>query len=90
MNPEINTFCTNRWRNEQGQLHRLDGPAFISSIGDQFWCINGKFHRTDGPAIDYGNGDKSYYIHGNYMTETEFNDITQSEEHLNWYLLKIL
>ena len=89
MNP-FDKIGDKRWHNEQGQLHRTDGPALIWPNGTQRWYIHGKLHRTDGPAIDYGNGDKSYYIHGNRLTETEFNDITQSEEHLNWFLLKIL
>ena len=73
-----------------GTRHRTDGPAIISSNGSQHWYIYGEPHRLDGPAVIYANGDKQYWIHGNILTEAHFKEITQSEEHLNWYLLKIL
>ena len=53
---------TIRWYNEDGQLHREDGPAVEWANGDKFWCINGQFHREDGPAIEYANGAKSWWI----------------------------
>jgi hypothetical protein len=38
--------------NDQGNLHRLDGPALINSKdGLEEWWVNGKKHRIDGPAI---------------------------------------
>ena len=43
------------WRNEEGQYHRLNGPAVEYSNGDYVWCQNGTIHRTDGPAM---------FIHG--------------------------
>ena len=90
MNPQISSIGTKRWYNEADQLHNPDGPAVIYAHGSQHWYINGKRHRTDGPANIYPNGVKQYWIHGKELTEEEFNDITQSEEHLNWYLLQIL
>ena len=63
----------------------------IDPTGNQYWFNDhGTLHRIDGPAVIQSNGNNSYWIHGNQLTEEEFNDITQSEEHLNWYLLKIL
>ena len=32
------------------KLHRIDGPASISSNHEQWW-LNGKRHRIDGPAV---------------------------------------
>lgn len=64
-------------RNEQGQLHREDGPAVIS---EQYyaWHINGEHHRTNGPAIvySYSNENKgfSYYVH----------NIALDDEHFEW------
>ena len=71
------------------KLHRTDGPAIIWPNGDQFWYFNGEYHRTDGPAYMSADGYQSYYIHGNPLTEEQYYDITQSEEHLNWYLLQL-
>ena len=90
MNPIIDEHGNKRWYNEQGQLHRTDGPALIYPHGTQYWYINGKPHRTDGPAVIGSDGDQYWYIHGNQLTEEQFNDIIQDEEHLNWYLLQIL
>ena len=113
MNLRISSAGTKRWYNEQGELHRTDGPAviypngfqswhfngnlhrtngpaMIHPSGCQFWYINGMYHRIDGPAVIRSNGSTCWFIHGNQLTEAEYYDIIQSEEHLNWYLLKIL
>ena len=89
-NPIIDAYGTKRWRNDQYQVHNPDGPAVILSDGTKAWCINGERHRTDGPAVIFSNGVKQYWIHDNQLTEEEYYDIIQDEEHLNWYLLKIL
>ena len=46
------------WRNEQGQLHRLDGPAQMDGEGNNSWYLNGKLHRLDAPACEWADGDK--------------------------------
>jgi hypothetical protein len=66
------------WYNLNGELHREDGPAIEFDDGDKYWYINGERHREDGPAIEYADGDKSWYINGELLTETEFNQRTQS------------
>ena len=50
--------------NDEGQLHREDGPAIEDPNGDKFWYINGKRHREDGPAVEDNNGYKVWYING--------------------------
>ena len=52
------------WRNKQGQLHRLDGPAFEHADGTKRWYQNGQLHRLDGPAIEYTDGTKRWYQNG--------------------------
>ena len=89
MNPIIDEDGNQLWYNEHGRFHRSDGPAVIYSDGDQHWYFNGKRHRTDGPAIIYPNGTQLWYIYGNRLTEAEYYDIIQSEEHLTWYLLQL-
>lgn len=75
---------TERWYNDKGQLHRLDGPAVVFPFGTKMWLKNGKLHRLDGPAIIYGTGQKplsitctseEWYINGVRYTEDEFEDI---------------
>ena len=48
------------YRNEKGQLHRIDGPAFIND-NIQSWFMNGIYHRIDGPAI-IDNNHQSWWI----------------------------
>lgn len=48
---------------ENGQLHRIDGPAIIYSSGDKFYYQHSKLHRKDGPAID-SDGAKYWFVNG--------------------------
>ena len=52
------------WRNEAGQLHRLDGPAIEWADGTKLWYVNGQRHRLDGPAIEHTDGYKAWYVNG--------------------------
>ncbi len=61
------------YRNESGQLHRLDGPAIEYTDGHKLWCINGKLHREDGPAVEWISDRKSWYLNGIYYTEEKYN-----------------
>lgn len=36
---------------KDGKLHRQNSPAWISSIGELIYCVNGDYHRDDGPAL---------------------------------------
>jgi hypothetical protein len=54
---------TVEWRNSQGQLHRLDGPAVEYANGDHEWCYKGRLHRLDGPAIERTSGYRAWYLH---------------------------
>lgn len=52
------------WFDENGDIHRDGGPAFISSDGNKQWMQHGKVHREDGPAIEWNDGrtdDKWWY-----------------------------
>jgi hypothetical protein len=59
------------YRNEQGYLHREDGPAVEYYNGYEAWYLNGDLHREDGPAIEYYNGNKSWWLKGNLFYEEE-------------------
>jgi hypothetical protein len=52
------------WTNEEGQLHRLNGPAREWASGAKYWYKNGQLHRTDGPAYEGSNGDKEWWVDG--------------------------
>ena len=63
--------------NENGQLHRLDGPAAEYVNGKKVWYQNGQPHRLDGPAVEYKYNDslslKCWYINGVRYSEKEFS-----------------
>ena len=60
-----------RWYNEEGQLHREDGPAIEWASGTKIWFLNDKLHRENGPAVEYSDGSKSWYLNGEELTEEE-------------------
>jgi len=62
-----------KWHNEEGFLHRLDGPAKEYVDGTKIWYKEGKLHRLDGPALEDADGDKRWYINGESFTEEGFN-----------------
>jgi len=57
------------YRNEKGEYHREDGPAYICPTY-QAWYQNNKRHRKDGPAIiDSSNGYQAWYQNGKLHRE---------------------
>ena len=68
MQEQVYTVRVNKerteWRNEKGQLHRLDGPAFEGADSYKAWYQNGQRHRLGGPAIEWADGDKEWYQNG--------------------------
>ena len=70
------------YKNEKGQLHRIDGPAYFKG-GYREWWFNGKKHRVDGPAIDYVKYYKVWYINNKEIKNT--NDYTHEEIFLNYH-----
>jgi hypothetical protein len=57
------------YRNEQGQLHREDGPAIVYNDGTKYYYRNGLIHREDGPAIEYKDGTVVYYTNDSLHRE---------------------
>ena len=49
---QIDSDGTKRWRNQDGQYHRADGPAYEGAYGAKAWYLNDQRHRVDGPAIE--------------------------------------
>jgi len=59
-----------KYRLQNGNLHREDGPAVEWKNGYKAWYINGILHRElNLPAIEWSNGDKSYLVNGVYHRE---------------------
>ena len=75
----VNSSGTKHWKNNKGQLHRVDGPAVEFVNGTKQWYINGKRHREDGPAIEWHHGTKKWFINGEPFSESDFNDYVNSK-----------
>ena len=59
-----------QWFNEEGKLHREDGPAQIWATGIEEWYKEGKLHRMDGPAVVYPTGSRyidAWYYEGKFI-----------------------
>ena len=57
------------WRNEQGDLHRVDGPAVEWADGSSSWWLHGKRHRIDGPARVFSDGCCEWWLNGVQVDE---------------------
>jgi hypothetical protein len=77
---ETDSHGIKRCRNEQGQLHREDGPAVEYPSGFKIWWVNGKQHRLDGPAFEYADGHKEWWVNGNKCTTYTGWHISVKEE----------
>ena len=71
--PNNGNLKREEWRDKNGDLDRVDGPAFIvyfenGTIEEEQWWRNGKFHRDDGPAYT------GYYPDGTIRTESWWKD----------------
>jgi len=54
---------TKYWFNN-GDYHRIGGPALIGSNGTKKWFLNDKLHRVDGPAIIWYDNLIEWYKNG--------------------------
>ncbi len=63
---EVLPCCLNKaieYKDEDGQLHRDDGPALIMPDGMRVWYYHGERHRDDGPAAIGPDGEQLWYQH---------------------------
>ena len=52
------------WRNDNGRIHRKDGPAIERAARFKAWWFNGKCHRMDGPAVEHPDGSVCFFKEG--------------------------
>ena len=76
----VDSNGTLRYYNEQGQIHRVHGPAVEYVVGGRAWYQNGQLHRADGPAVEYSGGNKSWYIGGKELSKAEWQQAVSSME----------
>jgi hypothetical protein len=73
------------WRDEQGQLHRVAGPASIWSDGTQVWYLNGEWHRVDEPAVIHEDGAQWWYQHG-VRHRVDGPAVIRKDGHHGWHV----
>jgi hypothetical protein len=73
------------WHDDQGQRHRVGGPAYIHADGSQYWYLHGRLHRLDGPAVTYPNGTLVWYVHGE-LHRADGPAIIHSTGCQSWYV----
>jgi hypothetical protein len=61
---EFDSQGTTRWFNEEGEFHRLDGPAVVWVNGDKEWYSKDRLHRRDGPAVELLDGTREWWVNG--------------------------
>ena len=69
--PIVGKDGSKRHYNSLGKLHRIGGPAVISSEGNQLYYQHGKLHREDGPATILFDGSSRWYINGEQLSPLE-------------------
>lgn len=76
----VDPYGATAYRNRDGHLHRVHGPAFTRLDGYCSWWQNGRRHRMDGPAVEYqdGNDIKFWFIDGKKLTEAEWQQAVSS------------
>lgn len=77
-----------RFYNNEGKLHRVNGPAIEWVNGAKRWLINGKLHRLDGPAVEYADGRKLWYINDMFIGQSEDGFTNEEFENVKKYYIK--
>ena len=70
----IDNNSTIRYINENGLLHREDGPAYEETSGYRVWYINGERHREDGPARIWSDGEEWHYLNGKEYSKEDWEE----------------
>ena len=76
-----------KYKNDNGLLHREDGPAIEYDDGEKEWYFNEERHRLEGPAVEYIDGSKSWYLNGErHRLEGPAVEWIKSEK--EWWILQ--
>ena len=79
----IDECGTKMWQ-QNGRLHRTDGPAIEYASGTKEWYQNGQLHRTDGPAREWADGDKEWWQNGQ-LHRTDGPAVEYADGTKMWY-----
>lgn len=82
---ETDEFGHTRYFDEEGRLHRTDGPAFELLCGDKEWFLHGIRHRADGPAVLNMSGSEEWWLLG-YRHRTDGPAVIVPYGHKAYYI----
>ena len=68
------------YRNQQGNLHKDDGPAIEDAAGYKSWWYKGKRHRLDGPAVIHADGSQEWWVNDVEVDQLTVMLLTHSAE----------
>ena len=68
-----------KYYNDNGKLHRENGPAVVRENGSRVWYFNGEQYRVNGP------GDKQWYLNGKLHRENG-PAVEYSDGYKAWYI----
>ena len=74
---------------KDGEYHRADGPAVISSRGTMRWFQHGFRHRSDGPAVIWSDGEVEWSFKGLVFTFDDWLKINKELTDKQKLLLKL-
>lgn len=72
-----------QWFDDDGKLHRADGPAVENADGSTMWMCHGKEHRVNGPAIETPE-KKEWYRDGKLHRE-KGPAVEHADGKIEWY-----
>lgn len=80
----IDNIGTKTWRDSEGNLHRVDGPAIEYPHGTCFWYLHGNLHRIGGPAVIFSNGVHVWAIDDvRFLKKEEYWEALSEEEKID-------
>ena len=84
------------WLDENGEFHRLDGPAWVRSDGYIKWFSHGQLHRENGPAkifpLSYSGNSKGteFWFHFGKLHREDGPAVIKSDGTTKWYRNSLL
>jgi hypothetical protein len=76
----VNDFYETEYIDDNEQLHRDDGPAYIDADGNKGWYRHGQLHRAGGlPAVERVDGKNEYWENGKQLTGAEVQAIKDAQ-----------
>ena len=73
------------YRNMEGLVHRVRGPAVIYPDVGTEWFLHGALHREDGPAISLSDGYKAWFRSDN-VHRTDGPAVIYPDGDREWWL----